>query len=106
MLPGDTDGRLKLAALAAELGSRGVMSLLVEGGATVHGAFMTAGLVDRVTVYVAPLLLGGADAPGPVGGVGVSRLSEAIRPAALHVERLGDDVKLTTDLTTTEWPDR
>ena len=105
MLPGDTDGRLKLAALAAELGSRGVMSLLVEGGATVHGAFMTAGLVDRVTVYVAPLLIGGVDAPGPVGGVGVSRLSEAIRPAALRVERLGDDVKLTADLTTVEWPD-
>ena len=104
-LPGDADGRLDLAVLAAELGSRGVMSLLVEGGATVHSAFLDAGLVDRVTVYVAPLLIGGVDAPGPVGGIGVSRLSEAIRPAALHIERLGDDVKLTTDLATAEWPD-
>ena len=99
------DGRLDLAALAAELGRRGVMSLLVEGGATVHGAFLAAGLVDRVTVYVAPLLVGGADAPGPIGGVGVSQLSEAIRPAALRVERLGEDVKLTADLTAAEWPD-
>ena len=104
-LPGATDGRLDLAALAAELGRRGVMSLLVEGGATVHSAFLAAGLVDCVTVYIAPLLIGGADAPGPVGGIGVSRLSEAIRPAALHVERLGGDVKLTTDLTTADWPD-
>ena len=103
-LPGATDGRLDLAALAAELGRRGVMSLLVEGGATVHGAFLAAGLVDRVTVYVAPLLIGGVDAPGPVGGVGVSELSEAIRPAALCVERLGADVKLTADLTVAEWP--
>ena len=104
-LPGDADGRLDLAALATELGRRGVMSLLVEGGATVHGAFLAAGLVDRVTVYVAPLLVGGADAPGPIGGVGVSQLSEAIRPAALRVERLGADVKLTADLTAVEWPD-
>ena len=104
-LPGDADGRLDLAALATELGRRGVMSLLVEGGATVHGAFLAAGLVDRVTVYVAPLLIGGADAPGPIGGVGVSQLSEAIRTAALRVERLGEDVKLTADLTATEWPD-
>ena len=104
-LPGDADGRLDLASLAAELGRRGVMSLLVEGGATVHGAFMAAGLVDRVTVYVAPLLVGGADAPGPIGGVGVSQLSEAVRPAALRVERLGEDVKLTADLTAVEWPD-
>lgn len=98
------DGRLDLAALAAELGRRGVMSLLVEGGATVHGAFLAAGLVDRVTVYVAPLLIGGADAPGPIGGVGVSQLSEAIRPAVLHVERLGEDVNLTADLTAAAWP--
>ena len=105
VLPADANGRLDLAALTAELGRRGVMSLLVEGGATVHGAFLAAGLVDRVTAYVAPLLIGGAAAPGPVGGDGVSRLSEAIRPAALRVERLGDDVKLTTDLTAVEWPD-
>ncbi len=104
-LPGAMDGRLDLASLATELGRRGVMSLLVEGGTTVHGAFMAAGLVDRVMVYVAPLLVGGADAPGPIGGVGVSQLSEAIRPAALHVERLGEDVKLTADLTAVEWPD-
>lgn len=104
-LPGDADGRLDLASLAAELGRRGVMNLLVEGGATVHGAFLAAGLVDCVTVYVAPLLVGGADAPGPIGGVGVSELSEAIRPAALRVERLGEDVKLTADLTAVEWPD-
>ena len=58
-----------------------------------------------MTVYVAPLLVGGADAPGPIGGVGVSELSEAIRPAALRVERLGEDVKLTADLTAVEWPD-
>ncbi len=104
-LPGDADGRLNLAVLTTELGSCGVMSLLVEGGAMVHGAFLSAGLVDRVTVYVAPLLIGGADAPGPVGGVGVSRLSEAIHPAALRIERLGDDVKLTADLAVAEWPD-
>ena len=82
------------------------MSLLVEGRR--DGSLPPSwrpGLVDRVTAYVAPLLIGGAAAPGPVGGDGVSQLSEAIRPAALRVERLGEDVKLTTDLTAVEWPD-
>ncbi|MAG35844.1 MAG: riboflavin biosynthesis protein RibD [Dehalococcoidia bacterium] len=104
-LPNSTDGRINLAALADELGNRRIMSLLVEGGATVHGAFMDAGLVDRLTVYVAPVLIGGTDAPAPIGGMGVSRLSDAIRTSAPRIKCLGEDVKLTMDLATVDWPE-
>ena len=54
------EGRVDLEALLDELGRRRVTSLLVEGGAQVHGAFFDAGLVDRVVAFVAPLLIGGS----------------------------------------------
>jgi diaminohydroxyphosphoribosylaminopyrimidine deaminase/5-amino-6-(5-phosphoribosylamino)uracil reductase len=69
-------GRVDLSAVLAELGRRGITSLLIEGGGTVHGAAFDAGLVDKVLVFVAPIILGGP-APGPVGGAGVERIAQA-----------------------------
>ncbi len=85
------DGRVDLPALLRELAGRGVMSLLVEGGGTVHGAFLDAGLVDRVMVFVGPCLVGGPS-PGPVAGSGVARLAEAWRLSDLSVRRIGEDI--------------
>jgi diaminohydroxyphosphoribosylaminopyrimidine deaminase / 5-amino-6-(5-phosphoribosylamino)uracil reductase len=78
------DERVDLGRLLRELAHRGVLSVLVEGGATVHGAFFDAGLVDKIVAYVAPLLVGGR-AAGPVGGAGVAAMIEArrLRPAAI-----------------------
>ncbi len=45
--------------LASKLGNRGVLSLLVEGGAKIHGAFARAGIADRFSLFVAPKILGG-----------------------------------------------
>ena len=69
---------------------RDVQSLLVEGGATIHGAFIKSGLVDRVAVFVAPKLLGGATAPGPAGGPGLL-LPDAVRLGRLTARPIGDD---------------
>ncbi len=68
------DGRLlidsghDLPGLLDRLGSMGILSLLVEGGATVHGSFFDAGLVDRVYAYLAPIVVGGREAPSAVAG--------------------------------------
>ena len=91
----DADGRVDLPALMDWLGGRGVDSLLVEGGGTVHAALLTAGLVDRVIVYLAPKACGGADAKTPVGGTGVALMADAWRFGEPSVERLGADLKLT-----------
>ncbi len=85
------DGRVDLDALLRELGRRGTLSLLVEGGGTVHGAFMDARLVDKVLVFVGPQIVGGP-APGPVGGTGVDALAAAWRVTRTTVRQVGHDV--------------
>lgn len=82
------------AAVLADLGARGVASLLVEGGGRVAAAFVAAGLYDRVEAVLAPKLIGGEEAPGPLGGGGISALAEAPELDGLEVRRLGDDVLL------------
>jgi diaminohydroxyphosphoribosylaminopyrimidine deaminase/5-amino-6-(5-phosphoribosylamino)uracil reductase len=89
------DGRVGLGPLLDELGRRGILSLLVEGGAEVHASFLAEGLIDKVQAYVAPLVIGGRDAPGPVGGQGVRRLADAIRLREVDATRIGDDLWIT-----------
>ena len=94
-LPAALDGRVALEPLLDELGKRGILSLLVEGGSEVHASFFAKGLVDKVHAYVAPRLIGGRDALGPVGGPGVERLAEAIPLRELDATRLGTDLLIT-----------
>jgi diaminohydroxyphosphoribosylaminopyrimidine deaminase/5-amino-6-(5-phosphoribosylamino)uracil reductase len=93
--PATTDGRVALEPLLDELGSRGIISLLVEGGSEVHASFFAASLVDKVQAYIAPRLIGGREAPAPLGGTGVDRLAEAISLRELDTTRLGADVLIT-----------
>src|SRR2546430_419054 len=67
------------------------ISLLVEGGAEIHAAMLSEQLVDKVFAYVGPKLIGGREAPGPLGGKGIERLAEATGLHDLDVTRLGDD---------------
>jgi diaminohydroxyphosphoribosylaminopyrimidine deaminase/5-amino-6-(5-phosphoribosylamino)uracil reductase len=90
-------GRLDPAALLAQLFEREVRAVLVEGGGETHAAFLDAGLVDRVALFVAPLLLGGRAAPAVVGGAG-RELKSALRLGPLAVATLGDDLLLEADV--------
>jgi diaminohydroxyphosphoribosylaminopyrimidine deaminase / 5-amino-6-(5-phosphoribosylamino)uracil reductase len=89
------EGRVRLSDLLDELGRRNILSVLVEGGAKVHAAFFRDGLVDKVYAYVAPRLIGGREAPGPLGGEGIALLSEATGLTDVDVTRLGDDVLIS-----------
>jgi diaminohydroxyphosphoribosylaminopyrimidine deaminase/5-amino-6-(5-phosphoribosylamino)uracil reductase len=99
------EGRVDLETLLDELGRRRVTSLLVEGGAQVHGAFFDAGLVDRVVAFVAPLVIGGREAPGPVGGEGPARLSDARPLLEREVRQVGVDTLIAGALRPVEWPE-
>ena len=90
-LPATEEGRVDLEALLDELGRRDLISVLVEGGGEVHASLFAHGLVDKVVAYVAPKLIGGRDAPGPLGGKGVERLADATHLTDVDVTRLGDD---------------
>jgi len=80
------------AAVLADLHARGAPSVLVEGGAEVLASFAASGLYDRVAAVCAPLLIGGRDAPGPLGGPGAPTLAEAPRLDHLQVLRRDGDL--------------
>lgn len=88
------NGGVDLRALLVELGRRGVMSLLIEGGGTTLASAFEAGLVDKVWFFVAPKIAGGRDAITPVEGVGAATMDEAIALEHLRAEAVGDDVLL------------
>lgn len=91
-LPPAEDGRVPLDALLDELGRRGILSLLVEGGGETNAAFLNGGLANKVYAYIAPKLIGGSDAPTALGGNGVKHLAEASSLRDVDVITLGDDI--------------
>ena len=87
------DGRVDLVALLAQLRSRGAVSVLLEGGPTLAGAFLADGLVDRVTAYTAPVLLGAG--PPALAGAGITTITDALRLDVDDVARVGGDVRVS-----------
>jgi diaminohydroxyphosphoribosylaminopyrimidine deaminase/5-amino-6-(5-phosphoribosylamino)uracil reductase len=82
------------ATVLDELGSRGILQVLVEGGAHVAHAFHHDGVVDRYVVYLAPALFGGDDAGPMFAGEGASTMEELWRGRLVSVVRLGDDLRV------------
>lgn len=94
----DRGGRVDLPELMQRLGAQGLQSILLEGGSRLNAAALAAGIVDRVMVFVAPVLLGGSQGPGMFAGPGVERLSQAIRLRQVRVERCGDDTLIEGEI--------
>jgi len=88
---GASDGE-RLQALLAELGRRRFTNLLVEGGGGLLGALFDAQLIDEVQAFIAPKLVGGSGAPGPLGGLGADKMAAALELDDLQVERVGSDL--------------
>ena len=88
-------GRIHLAALLEALAERGVTHLLAEGGATLLGALTDERLIDRVWAFVAPKLIGGSGAPGPLGGAGAGTMAATISVAVDAIETIDNDVLIT-----------
>jgi diaminohydroxyphosphoribosylaminopyrimidine deaminase/5-amino-6-(5-phosphoribosylamino)uracil reductase len=91
----DESGGRDLRAVLNELTKRSIQSVLLEGGANVAGAFLDAGLIDKVSFFVAPLLIGGRDAPTAIGGAGAQRIADAAKLRDVEVTRHGVDVEIT-----------
>jgi diaminohydroxyphosphoribosylaminopyrimidine deaminase / 5-amino-6-(5-phosphoribosylamino)uracil reductase len=95
-LPGRR-GRVDLGALLDELGRRELLSLLVEGGGQVHGAFLAAGLADEVALFVAPKLVGAGGVP-LIDVAGPAKMADAWRLGGVSTKRLGDDILVVGDV--------
>jgi diaminohydroxyphosphoribosylaminopyrimidine deaminase/5-amino-6-(5-phosphoribosylamino)uracil reductase len=90
------DAHLDLRAGWRALAARGVNHLLVEGGGGLAAALLRAGLVDRLHLFLAPLLIGGDGRP-LLGPLGVERLAQALRPRSLRTRRVGADVLIVAE---------
>jgi len=93
----ERDDRVDLEDLLRRLFAMDVHGVVVEGGGRLAGAFVDAGLVDRVALFVAPMLLGGERAPGVALGTGRA-LDRALRLGPLEVNRLGCDLLVEGDV--------
>lgn len=86
--------RVDLEMLLDHLDERGIEELLVEGGGEVLWSFLSRDLVDELTVYIAPVVLGGTEAPTLADGDGFDGIEEATRMELADVERVDDGVVL------------
>lgn len=91
------EGGVDLTDLCARLFGMDVTSVLLEGGSELNGGFLDADLVDRVAVFIAPMLIGGAPAPTAVAGHG-RVLADARRLSAASVRSVGADWLIEGDV--------
>ncbi|MEO6052299.1 MAG: bifunctional diaminohydroxyphosphoribosylaminopyrimidine deaminase/5-amino-6-(5-phosphoribosylamino)uracil reductase RibD, partial [Pyrinomonadaceae bacterium] len=88
-------GGRDLNGVLAELKSRGIQSVLVEGGSEIAGAFCDAKLVDKMTFITAPIIIGGSKAPVAIGGRGADSIAEAMRLTDMSITAFSDDIEIT-----------
>ncbi len=77
-----------------QLGAAGVTSMLLEGGPRLAGAFLDAGEIDEIRLFLAPLVLGGRTARDPLEGEGTDAIAGAVRALTLDCKRVGEDILL------------
>lgn len=82
-------------AVLNELGRRQIQSVLIEGGATVAGRFLDAGLVNKVSFFLAPRIIGGREAPTAIAGEGAERLADAFELQDVEIIMRGGDIEVT-----------
>lgn len=87
-----TDGRVDLLRVLGELRARGVHSVIAEGGAVVHSELIRLGLWQKMQLFIAPIIVGGGDAPAILTGEAVSRLTDAYRFRFDRIEMVGSDL--------------
>ncbi len=86
------EGRVNLKTCLSQLGEMEMMSLLVEGGSKIHGAFLDESLIDKLFLFLSPKIVGDSQALGIFGGKGVSNLKEAIALREIRTKRIGEDI--------------
>lgn len=89
------DSALDLPNVLDELGKRSIQSVLIEGGPFLAALMLEGGVVNKVTFFVAPIIVGGQDAPSAIGGSGAEKIAEALQLDRVEVNQHGRDVEIT-----------
>ena len=69
-----------------------ITSVLIEGGGEINNSALKAGIVDKIYIFISPILIGGKQAPGLIGGVGVSKIAKALSLKNMKVTKMGEDL--------------
>jgi diaminohydroxyphosphoribosylaminopyrimidine deaminase/5-amino-6-(5-phosphoribosylamino)uracil reductase len=85
----------ELTSILKDLADRSLQSVMIEGGAGLAGEFVDARLVNKVTFFVAPKLVGGTTAPSAIGGTGVEKMADALDLERLSVVERGKDLEIS-----------
>ncbi|HVN96528.1 MAG TPA: bifunctional diaminohydroxyphosphoribosylaminopyrimidine deaminase/5-amino-6-(5-phosphoribosylamino)uracil reductase RibD [Syntrophorhabdaceae bacterium] len=88
----DENGRVSLAQICDELYKRGIVSVLVEGGGEVNSSLLKEGLIDKIVLFYAPIMIGGKASFNLVGGKGIDFLKDAYRIDIVTLKRFKDDI--------------
>ncbi|MFN2516904.1 MAG: bifunctional diaminohydroxyphosphoribosylaminopyrimidine deaminase/5-amino-6-(5-phosphoribosylamino)uracil reductase RibD [Pyrinomonadaceae bacterium] len=91
----DAENGRHLMSVLKELGRRSIQSVLVEGGSSLAGQLLDAGLVNKVSFFLAPIIIGGREAPTGVAGKGAQTLAEAIDLRDIEITQRGRDIEVT-----------
>jgi len=92
------DDHIDLLAALQSLAQRGIMHVLLEGGATLLGDALDHRCIDSVAAFIAPKLIGGNDAPSPIGGRGLLRMVEAFQLQHPRMSVCDEDVLVEGDV--------
>lgn len=88
-------GRVNLSELMKTLGEKGIDSILLEGGGTLNAQALKENIVNKICCFIAPKIVGGADAKSPIEGKGVEKMMEAYNIENMEIQKLGNDIMLT-----------
>ncbi|HTF99900.1 MAG TPA: bifunctional diaminohydroxyphosphoribosylaminopyrimidine deaminase/5-amino-6-(5-phosphoribosylamino)uracil reductase RibD [Nitrospirota bacterium] len=94
ILAREKNGAVDLKHLMKTIGSYGVSSVLIEGGAEVNASALQTGIVDSVAIFIAPILMTGRDSLCSIGGMSPFKLSSAVRLRNWEVKFIGKDILL------------
>ncbi len=88
-------GRVDLEVLMSDLANLGFINIMVEGGNNLLGNLFDCGLVDKVVVFVAPIIIGGTESKSPIGGLGHELISQALNLKNVQMNDLEGDICIT-----------
>ncbi|GAV23717.1 bifunctional diaminohydroxyphosphoribosylaminopyrimidine deaminase/5-amino-6-(5-phosphoribosylamino)uracil reductase RibD [Carboxydothermus pertinax] len=86
------ENKVNLNEAFLELTKLGIISLLVEGGAQVHASILKNKLADKVYLFLAPKIVGGETAPGPIGDLNINFMKDALPLSIRKVKRFEEDI--------------
>lgn len=90
--------KVNMKKLICGLNAMGIKKILLEGGSELNASALDAGIVNKLYIFIAPKIIGGQNAKGVVGGVGIEKMTQARKIKLVKTKKIGDDLLLEFDI--------